>query len=53
MTTGGSNDENESVSSDEQFAQFMKSLGAGRVKRMGTAQEVASVCSAFLSNVIS
>ncbi|KAI0381300.1 NAD(P)-binding protein [Hypomontagnella monticulosa] len=50
MTTGESNDENESVASDEQFALFMKSMGADRVKRMGTPQEVASVVLALAVN---
>lgn len=43
MTTGESNDENESTASNERFALFMKSMGAERVKRMGMPQELASV----------
>ncbi|KAI1464898.1 NAD(P)-binding protein [Daldinia caldariorum] len=50
MTTGDSNDENESVASDEQFAAFMKGMGAERVKRMGTPQELASVILTLATN---
>ncbi|KAI0845888.1 NAD(P)-binding protein [Daldinia vernicosa] len=50
MTTGESNDENESTASNERFALLMKSMGAERVKRMGTPQEVASVILMLATN---
>ncbi|KAI1653396.1 NAD(P)-binding protein [Daldinia decipiens] len=50
MTTGESNDENESTASNERFALFMKNMGAERVKRMGTPQELASVILMLATN---
>ncbi|KAI1372076.1 NAD(P)-binding protein [Hypoxylon crocopeplum] len=50
MTTGASNDENESTASSADFAMFMESLGAKNVKRMGTPQEVASVILTLATN---
>ncbi|KAI8959176.1 NAD(P)-binding protein [Daldinia sp. FL1419] len=50
MSTGESNDENVSTPQDERFALFMKSLGAEKVKRMGTPQELASAILMLVTN---
>ncbi|KAI1801239.1 NAD(P)-binding protein [Daldinia bambusicola] len=50
MTVGESNDQNESTPEDERFATFMKNSGIEKVKRMGTAQELASVILMLATN---
>ncbi|KAI0835902.1 NAD(P)-binding protein [Hypoxylon sp. FL0890] len=50
MTTGGSNESNESAPWDEHFAKFMKDMGIPKVKRMGTAEELASVVLMLATN---
>ncbi|KAI1103714.1 NAD(P)-binding protein [Jackrogersella minutella] len=49
MTTGASNDENESTEGEE-FVKFMESMGAKEIKRMGTPQELASVVLTLVTN---
>ncbi|KAI1475900.1 NAD(P)-binding protein [Daldinia eschscholtzii] len=50
MATGASDDGNESAAANERFAVFMKSVGAGNVKRMGTPQELASAILTLVTN---
>ncbi|KAH9904334.1 NAD(P)-binding protein [Xylariomycetidae sp. FL2044] len=50
MTTGTSNEENESVAADDKFAKFMASMGVPHVKRMGTPQELASAVLTLVTN---
>ncbi|XXH01645.1 Vacuolar protein sorting-associated protein 74 [Hypoxylon texense] len=50
MTTGASNEENESTHSPEEFAQFMAGMGATNVKRMGSPQELASAILMIATN---
>ncbi|KAI1139299.1 NAD(P)-binding protein [Hypoxylon sp. FL0543] len=50
MTTGGSGETNESAPWNEHFAKFMENLGVPKVKRMGTAEEVASVVLMLVTN---
>lgn len=52
MTTGASNDENESSHDAEGFRGFMEMMGVKVVKRMGTARELASVSSLFLISIL-
>ncbi|KAI2627747.1 NAD(P)-binding protein [Hypoxylon sp. NC1633] len=49
MTTGTSNDENESQASED-FRLFLESIGVKKVKRMGTPQEIASAVLALATN---
>ncbi|KAI4860678.1 NAD(P)-binding protein [Hypoxylon rubiginosum] len=50
MTTGASNDENESTHSPEEFTQFMAGMGATNVRRMGSPQELASAILMIATN---
>ncbi|KAI0446889.1 NAD(P)-binding protein [Xylaria telfairii] len=50
MTTGTSNDENESSHDAEGFRGFMEMMGVKVVKRMGTARELASIVLALATN---
>ncbi|KAH8168096.1 hypothetical protein CIB48_g125 [Xylaria polymorpha] len=50
MTTGASNDENESSHDAEGFRGFMEMMGVKVVKRMGTARELASIVLTLATN---
>ncbi|KAK5625127.1 hypothetical protein RRF57_000843 [Xylaria bambusicola] len=50
MTTGASNDENQSSYDIEQFRAFMQLTGVKTVKRMGSPREIASVILTLATN---
>ncbi|KAI1773177.1 NAD(P)-binding protein [Hypoxylon cercidicola] len=50
MTTGLSDEKNESTHSPEEFSQSMASMGAKTVKRMGSPQELASAVLMIATN---
>ncbi|KAJ3560057.1 hypothetical protein NPX13_g9439 [Xylaria arbuscula] len=50
MTTGASNDDNQSNYDIEGFRAFMQSMGVKTVKRMGSPQEIASVILTLATN---
>ncbi|KAI2466172.1 NAD(P)-binding protein [Annulohypoxylon bovei var. microspora] len=50
MTTGASNDDNESPAANELFGKHMEDMGARILNRMGTPEEVASVVLMLATN---
>ncbi|KAI0516934.1 NAD(P)-binding protein [Xylaria bambusicola] len=50
MTTGASNDDNQSNYDVEQFRAFLQSMGVKTVKRMGSPREIASVILTLVTN---